>query len=621
GKNSGPDFSFVGINLPFGSQPVQMAPVQIAVSTVPASWREGEHVRVDLTLREKFQKVRFIRSYRLYPELPVFSVETSIRSAVSPNIYWSHRRKLQTYEKPEFLESCADRLKLSGGLRIARSVEFQGRTDYSNEIVIEHALGGDFGVASGNLLFAETDGSGLFFLQEAPPSKERRDFEDHDFRWEQGGDVRSCGWGIFPSELAPSQTFKGYRHVIGWYRPGESERVLKAYLRTRFPQNAEKDYSITVNPWGVGRFPSLVSEEFLAGEIAASGKLGATHYQVDDGWQKGGTLAVLTLGNRCIGPEFWEVAPERLPNGWDGLHRAAREAGIEIALWVAPSFNQEYRDGAILAARLMDLYRRYGIRMFKIDGVKIRSKESEDRLEAMVAGLRDLSDGDILFNFDTTNGQRPGYFLFLEYGNIFLENRYVCHEWGLGYHPEDTLRNLWTLGRFVRPQVLQIEIPDPGIIRRGFYEKKGRPAPDLYPADYWAAIALFANPLLWLAPSLLRPETVEIYRRVMNLHRRFHREIFSGEIYPIGPCPDGRSITGFLSHDEKRGSGFVLLFRENGAGLSEAQLNLPAFVKATGPFRRLDDSGSDQAVEGCGSALTVRMDTPGRWGLFRYENS
>lgn len=619
--NLGADFSFIGINLPGGSGNVQMRPVRVDVEAVGASWRDGEHVRVDLTMRESIQKVSFVRSYFHYPDLPVCAVETRIRSAVTPNIYWSHRRKLEPQGPPAFMESCADRIRLAPGFLPVRSVEFQGRTDYGNDPVIEHSLGVDTTTTNGNLLFCESPEFDLFLLQEAPPSAERRDFEDHDFRIEERGDIRSCGWGIFPSELRPGKTLSSYRHVIGWAPAGQSTAALKTYLRIRFPQNADRDHSVMVNPWGVGSFPSLVNEQFLLEEIAAAADLGATHYQIDDGWQKGRSLAELVRQNRSISPDFWDISKPHLPHGFRTLHQEAVKRGIELALWVAPSYNCEYRDAMILADRLFNLHQQYGFRMFKIDAVKIRSKEAEDRLRGMLETLRSRSHGEILFNLDTTNGQRPGYFCFLEYGNIFLENRYVCHNFGVGYHPEETLRNLWMLSRYVRSQVLQIEIPDPCAVRHEFYREGGRSAPDIYPPAYWAVIAFFANPLLWFAPSLLDAKTASIYRKIIALHLSHRKEIFAGNIHPMGTMPNGKSLTGFISHDATRSAGWVLLFREIDSVHASASIALPADVKIApnAVWTLVDSSESPCEVRMTEEMLSVHMEIPGSYGLLRYE--
>lgn len=215
--------------------------------------------------------------------------------------------------------------------------------------------------------------------------------------------------------------------------------------------------------------------------------------------------------------------------------------------------------------------------MFKIDAVKIRTKEAEDNLEKLFANLRERSDGEIFFNLDTTNGQRPGYFMFVEYGNIFLENRYVCRNTQCSYHPESTLSNLWRLSKYVRPQVLQIEVANPNDVDGEIYKNKQLAAPGLYPPEYWLAISMFANPLIWLAPSQLPDDSKKVFRKMIDLHLKYRTQIFEEEIYPIGDEPDGKALTGFISTNGDGTKGFILAFREL-EGPESAAWDIP-FIK------------------------------------------
>ena len=617
------DFSFAGINMPHDSRAsTEYRLGKITASVVEDSIFDAEHVCVKLKIHEDIQNVSFTRKYFIYPDLPYLASQTGIISKVTPLMYWTRRGgmyKTDIYKQhaPAKLESCSDSLRLADNLHPVKAVEFAGRTDYTHDHVFEHE--NPAATLNGNLLFCEKNGgNGLFFLQEAPPSGERRDFEEYDFRIDEKNTVHSCCWGINPHEVSPDKELFSYRHVLVLYQAGNAITTLKNYLKTRFPQNSEKDYSVTVNPWGAGCFPSLVSEQFLIDEINASGSLGATHYQVDDGWQKGRALSEMIINNRHMTREFWDFSREHLPNGFDHIATTAKDAGVELALWMAPSCNCEYRDWREFADIVYDFYCRYNIRMFKIDAVMTRSKEAEDNLEKMVRHLRELSKGEIFFNFDTTNGQRPGYFLFLEYGNIFLENRYVCHSWGLGYHPETTLRCMWRLTKYIRPQTLQIEIPDFKAIKREFYAEKNCLQPDVYPAEYWAAIPLFANPLLWLAPSRLDPEVAEIYRKMIKLHLEYRDRIFAGEIYSIGHEPDGASICGFQSHDAASGSGFLVLYRENNAA---AAAQIRSAVPLTGNFtiKHIAGSSSSSVVKTSVNELTATMDKSCSFAFYSYK--
>lgn len=178
---------------------------------------------------------------------------------------------------------------------------------------------------NGNLLFSKnSSGAGFLYLQEAPPSGERRDMETCDFRVKDG-EIHSCSWGIHPSEIRPGKTFRGYRHdLLVYHSDEERDALLKAFLKKRF---SAKPYSVMVNPWGCGHFPQLVSETFLIDEMKAAKEVGATHYQIDDAWQEGGSLAELSSKNRHITEKFWRISQERLNGTFAPIMKAAKEAG------------------------------------------------------------------------------------------------------------------------------------------------------------------------------------------------------------------------------------------------------------------------------------------------------
>ncbi len=343
----------------------------------------------------------------------------------------------------------------------------------------------------------------------------------------------------------------------------EPERILHRYLASRFPMRSE-EAAVLVNPWGCGSFPELVSANFLREEICAAEEIGAEVYQIDDSWQNGNGLSELTDNNRAVGCDFWTVSPKHFPDGFEELRNWS--GSVKPGLWCAPSFTGAYRDWEAFADMLIDYHRRYGFVTVKVDGVRMQSAIAEERLESLLRKVRSETGGGVYFNLDTTNGQRPGYFLFLEYGNIFLENRYVTTEGVIGYHPEKTLRNLWLLSRYVRTQSLQIEIPAPDDIPEGMVFRHD---PREYDFEYWCAVALFANMLIWTAPSRLSKESKAVLRKMTALQKTIRPELFSGMVRPVLNCPDGRSLTGFASD-----AGYRLIFRE--AGCAEDSTEMPS---------------------------------------------
>ncbi len=587
------DLSFLGINMPGDYETTYSitAPVQAEVVENPQF--DAPHIKLVITFGEAVQKVEFTRIFYVYPDFSGYSVRNAIKTAVIPNCYWTHRSALSgeantSRFNPRYLECCADSLKLSDDFKGVRSVEFKGRTDYHNEMTLEYDLNvGDF-TAVGNLLFMENNaGKKLVFLQEAPPSTERRDFEKHDFRMKDG-EIHSCCWGIAPEDLRLGERLYGYRHttLIG-DKADDFGTMAKKYMALRYPMK-ESEAGVLVNPWGCGHFPEWTSPEFMLEEIEAAGKIGAEIYQIDDAWEKcmgsavktGIGLAEMTSNNRAMDMEFWEISPNRLPDGFEPAVKKAKEAGIKLGLWCAPSYTSMYNDWEKFSDMLIDYHRKYGFATVKIDGVRLQRHEAEVALEKLLRRVRVETNGNVYFNLDTTNGQRPGYFYFLEYGNIFLENRYLYSKTVVSYHPEKVLHNLWDLAKYVRTQTLQIEVPAPDDIPEGFESVKN---PLEYDYEFWCAIALFANILVWTAPSRVGEKTAATLAKMIKLHKLIRPEVFASTVTSIGDRPNGKSISGFSSS-----AGYLLYFRELGSENDS--------VKLDGDYEIL--SGTGEVVNG-----------------------
>lgn len=620
------DFSVIGFNMPWFTDRKTNCVIDSmhAVACKAADGRPG--VKVLLHITESVQQLRMIRTYFIYSDQPWMTAQLSVRAEVYPNIYWHTRADFNNNEgiaefpgqPAAFLETCTDSFALKDTPHTFKTVEFFGRSDYCNCNMEEHFFHhtGAETLCRGNLLILTQKKNNIIFVQHAPPSREKRDFEQYDFRI-AGNTVFSCTSGIHPHEILSKQFLSGYRHTVICTSEICAERAVKEYMESLTGKADANEQRIVINPWGGGNFPRKVSEKFLKKEITAAGKIGAEAYQIDDGWQNGGLLSDITVHNKKTDISFWDISKKLLKGSFRSICSAAEKAKVRIALWSAPSCNFGYSDWKIFADRMLTFYKTYGITLFKFDGIRIRTKTAEDNLEKLAEYMVRASGGKIRINWDTTNGQRPGYFLFSEYGNIFLENRYVHANWGVGYHPETVLKNFWRLSRYVRAQKIQIEICDPGIINPAFYKKKKMSSRDVYPAEYWAAIALFANPLGWFNPSELSPKTGVNYREFFELHKSIRSELFSGIIYPVGTEPDGGAICGFQSHNSSSRSGFLILFRE-----------IKAPNKAKIALRCLDDAdyrfismlhNKDAISVKAGADFPAVFDKPASFLLYRYK--
>ena len=187
---------------------------------------EGARLVVEISMEEPLSRSCYTKSYILYPQLGAIGMECSLRTPVTPNIYWTHRNRIR---HAGFPESVGDALQLARSVKPRQSVEFRGRTDEEVIPVLEHPVRGS--ELTGNLLYCDNGaGIGLLYLQEAPPSMERRDWEKYDFRYDPATRaLRSCTWGIAPEDIrSEKQTYRSFRHVLLVYQnEAEKKSILK----------------------------------------------------------------------------------------------------------------------------------------------------------------------------------------------------------------------------------------------------------------------------------------------------------------------------------------------------------------------------------------------------------
>lgn len=557
------DFYFYGDRCP-ADEMFYEEPVVSAVA-VPHPMFDAPHLHVIVTLKEDRQQMILRRDFYVYPGLSALAMRCRIYSPVYMAAVWNFRptirKHMQTISREGFVyEGCVDRITPLPEFKPEQLVLYRGRTDFTDDQVIKLQVSGS--ELNGNLLFLRrSDGKSLFFLQEAPPSEERRDLEEYDFRIGDDGSVFSCSWNLSPDELGNRFEFRSARSILFLAEKREDELdLLQRYQMLRFPA---PQVPPTANPWGdcSGKFYSAICEKYLLDEVRSTAECGAGIYLIDDSWQAGGVLGDITGRNSLVDSEkFWKVRPEL----WNGdllpLTEEAHRLGIGVGLWFAPASNVRYRDWKKMRKILLDFHFRCGIRFFKLDAMSLSSAESERNLELLMRSVCRASHGKIAFLIDLTGwGLRQGYFRFLEYGAVFLENRYTRLNTGLGYHPERTWRNVWRLAEFNPLQKFQIEVPSDLELNYEFYRMKNETPPDVYPWDYWIAITLFAKPLLWLAPSKLSAEKKALLNRFMTWQRNHTAELEQTQIRHFGPEPNGQSLSGLYTISGKR---LLLAFRE-----------------------------------------------------------
>ena len=599
----------------------------LRVSECPATPIAPAHLQADVTTR--LGGLEILRRFRIYPDCPAIACDFYLRGR--PSAAWGTAAAAETglanIETAAALRQgttqavIIDRLQLSQRHLRLTCVQFFDVTDRRNTLVTERAIL-PYRYETrlpGNLLLIRdglADG-GLFILKEAPCSDAQLAWPGCDFVCKIG-EVQVAGVGLEPDDLAPDTWTRGYGCVVGVATGSEhgllsALRSYQAQVRTHAPG---RDEMILLNTWGDRGQDTRIRESFALTELEAAAKLGVTHFQLDDGWQAGqssnSAFAGGSLENIWSRADYWAPHPERFPNGLSPVVERSKALGIELCLWFNPSqddSNAHWRDDA---DALIGLYRRYGIRTFKIDGVMIPDKRADLNLRAMFERVMAATDGQAVFNLDVTAGRRWGYHYGNEYGNIFLENRYT--DWS-NYHPHWTLRNLWMLSRYVPPQNLQIEFLNRWR-NADRYDADDPLAPGRVPFDYCFAITMMAQPLAWFEATGLPEEAFKI-SPLVHAYREHQARIHAGQIFPIGEEPSGTGWTGFQSI--RRDGGYLLVYRERNER-AEARLKLWGVAGYAIELTHIAGQGAGfSAIPDEEGAIAFRLDQPFSFALYAYR--
>ena len=572
------------------------------------------------------------REYIIYDQVPAIACHTWLRLSAGTGEVAAlnsrtgeenaaDRKNIEATADMAVKSSAAilDQLNFSGAHWHARAVEFSDVTDWNDNLVWERdIISYRKNSYRGNLLFVRngTDGNGFFWLKEAPSSAVQLAYGRGDFTADFGA-FAVTGVGVEPKDLSRGWV-RAYSVVTGVFGEGELAALtaLRRYQKQIRSPHDNRDEMVMMNTWGDRSQDTKVNEQFCLRELELAAKLGVTHFQIDDGWQEGkspnSALAQGSFKDIWHNPDYWKPAKDKYPNGLDPIVERARELGIEVGLWFNPSVQNDFEAWEKDAEAVLDLYRRYGIKVFKIDGLTIVSKKGETNLRRFFDTVVERSNGDVLFNLDATASRRGGYHMFNEYGNIFLENRYT--DWQ-NYYPYRTLRNIWQLSRYVPAERMQIEF----LNKWRNAEKYGDDpfAPAVYGFDYLLATTMAAQPLAWFEAQNLPGEAFAIAPLIAD-YKRVAPQFHNGVILPVGEEPSGRSWTGFQSLTSDT-EGYLLLYRE-ATPSDEGVIDtfLPEGARIT--LERVLGYGPRNDKQTVGRNGALRVTLPGRntFALYKY---
>jgi alpha-galactosidase len=537
---------------------------------VAANNASYEHVAAEVIVTTGTVTIK--RIFRIYPDCPAIVYDYYVKGTAGDWVsYASELENLKNIEdentkkasEGKFLFS--ERLPITGTHWQVKAVEFYDASDYNNNMVQEYPrlMYARENKLRGNLLFARNQltNAGFFILKEAPVSNIQLQYQGFDFTSVRD-EIKVAGLGIGPKDINENEWVRGYSVVVG-IDEGAGEigllKSLRTYQGKQRVYKEERDAMILSNTWGDRNRDSRINEKFILTELDAAANLGVTHYQIDDGWQTGVSSNSAfggSLTNIWRNTNYWEINKTKFPDGLEPVIAKAKSLGIQITLWFNPSTDSSFKNWEKDADVLIAQHKKYGLTMWKIDGVQIPDKQADINFRKFLDKVTEATNYNAVFNLDVTAGRRFGYNYMHTYGNLFLENRYT--DW-TNYYPHFTLRNLWQLSKYIPAQRLQIEFLNKWR-NTDKYPKGDILAPANYSFDYLFAVTMAAQPLAWFEATGLPTEAFTT-STLISKYKTISADLHAGKIFPIGEEPSGFNWTGFQSMKEK--DGYFIVFREN----------------------------------------------------------
>ena len=450
-----------------------------------------------------------------------------------------------------------------------KSFKLYDKTDY-NDMLVEQQSATVYTFRNGDLkrdgnvfcINDYTSDNSIMLIKHSPTESSALNRKGCDFTMQGNVYATLYGTGIDFNSM-PDGKVPYYASAVG---VGKTENIYEEMWRynTAFSVDDPRGALFCMsNTWGDRSQDMAVCESFMLKEIERAHQMGVDIIQIDDGWQLGVTANSLRKkggvweGYYADNSDFWAVNPERFPNGLQTVVDKAREYGIEFGLWFSPDSSNDFENYQKDVDTLMNLYNTYGIRYFKLDGVKIRNKLCEMRFIKLLQELTNRTKGDMRFNLDVTAEDRFGYMYESQFGTLFVENRYTDFP---NYFPHNTFKNVWNLAHVIPTRRLQMELLN---TRRNTDKYEGVLfAPNTYSPDYLFATVMVANPLFWMEMTNLAEEDAENLAKISAVYKDYKAELFHSRVVPIGNRPDGMNFSGYFCECSDTKTYNLILFRE-----------------------------------------------------------
>jgi alpha-galactosidase len=554
---------------------------------------EAKSLRVELETTGKEAKVDY--EFQVYPQASGIRLWETVKAGAG---WQPAAAKPSTDPNAEPQADAVEHLQIAQPHLRLTQVTLKDRTDQRNELVFEDEwlLHPNEALLElpGNVFIIEDTltGNGLVFLKEAPQPEMRPVKNDFDLWFSGAAMVVPEKSDNVPATFAKLSFYgngfttsgEGYKSVLLAYHGGREGRItaLQNYQREIRQYMPSRDGLLLSNTWGDRSYESKLNEPFVYKEIDAAKKLGVDVVEIDGGWNLGKTQGLKGAGGVWesfwkTDPHFWDPNPQRFPNGFTNLADYAHKNGMELGLWFAPDSYDDFANWQKDANQILMWNRVEHVDAFKLDAVKIYTKEGEHNYHLLLSALMDGTNGKLPLDLDITAETRQGYFGEIAAGTMYVENRYTdMHR----YWPHQTLRNLWKLSQYVDPVRMRMEFLNSD---RNVNRYPDDPlAPDKYSSSCLFATVMFSSPLAFFENSGLSPRYVADAAPLIAKWKTQREQIFRNITVPIGEAPDGITWTGFASVAAEHRGGYLLLFRELN---QDESWTAPASLFASGKYR------------------------------------
>ena len=548
--------------------------VSVYASTDDRRGFSNEALTVSVHFDKENQSVYAL--FRIYPESAFISSALSLNGVFGYGVetnfceeeYASYHRR-----QPE----CIDSVGMSEEHVKVTEVEFYDFTDVRNNAVRKRERLAYFysfettDTYRGQMfiLDAYTKKNALVMVKESPSIFSRLCDSEYDMKYaiHENAHLKGLGADFSGKQLFTPDMFLYYSTIGVAENADDAAQGYKKYYRLEW-KDGDNGTFIMSNTWGDRNGDSRVCHDFACKEADVGKKIGVDIVQLDDGWQSGLTKNSRFIKNQDEGvwgsglykacPDFWVPAPHKFPDGFKKTSEYIVSKGAHFGLWFSPDFDNDYENVDKDIEVLVNLFEKYNVTFFKIDGVNVTSKKMEMNLVKLIETVYTRCGGKVNFDLDITGEQkRWGYLVNKQYGNLFLENRYSK---ATNYYPFTTLRQIWLLSEFLPSQKFQIEVLNRKLAKE-LYNPSDILAPANYTQDYCFAVAMFACPLIWMEMTGLDKEDLSAISKIAKIHKKIKRDMAKLTVTPIGEEPDGLNFSGFTALD-KNGKGYALLFRD-----------------------------------------------------------